>query len=220
MERMRIARDVRRDLERAVEVDPDDADALVGLIAFHRRAPGIVGGRERRADELLERLAELSPAHHATRRAMRNAEQQRYEQAAEAMGRALEAAPDASRQWRLRHARWLRLADRREAARQRLLGLLAAAPDYRPALFELGVLAREGGAAERLGIDALRRYLALPHWPTDPAPALAWQHLGRLYASAGERERARSALTRALGLDPELEPAREALDRIGAATPD
>lgn len=215
MSRMRIARDVRRDLERAVESEPENVDALVGLIAFHRQAPGIVGGRDRRADELMERLQRVSPGHHAMRIAMRNAEQERFEAAASAMSRAIEATERPPLVWRLREATWLRRAGAHAAAHERLLSLLARAPDYRPALFELGLLARDADLEAGLGLDSLRRYLSLPTWPGDPAPALAWQEIGRLAEGRGDTGRARSAYSQALRLDPTLSPSQSALERLG-----
>lgn len=219
MTRMRIARDVRRDLERAVESDPEHVDALVGLIAFHRQAPGIVGGRDRRADELMRRLATISPSHHDFRVAMRRADDERFAEAAAAMARALETAEHPPLEWRLREAEWLRRAGARAGARERLLGLLARAPDYGPALFEAGLLAGEGGLALRVGIDALRRYVSLPAWPGDPSLALAWTQQARLYDRSGAAEAARAALARALRLDPALESARDALKRLGGTPP-
>lgn len=207
---LRVARDVRRDLEQAVAFEPKHVDALVGLIAFHRQAPGIAGGRDRRADELMERLAGISPAHHALRVAMRSADEERYGDAVDAIAHALADAEYAPLKWRLREARWLSASGRHAAARQRLLALLARSPDFGPALYELGSVALASGTDGELGRDALRRYLALPAWPVDPDPARAWLNLGRLHAAGGDARRAEAAFRRSLALDPDKATARRA----------
>lgn len=55
-----LARQARKAFERAVQLDPDDPDALSDLIAYYRAAPAILGGSEAKARALAERLAALS----------------------------------------------------------------------------------------------------------------------------------------------------------------
>ena len=47
-----LSRKTRRELERAVELDDRDVDALTDLMEFYRRAPGFLGGGEEKVDEL------------------------------------------------------------------------------------------------------------------------------------------------------------------------
>lgn len=55
----RLARRMRGHFEDAVEVDPDHALAHLGLMQFHRFAPGIMGGRQRHFEFHQQRLIEL-----------------------------------------------------------------------------------------------------------------------------------------------------------------
>jgi tetratricopeptide (TPR) repeat protein len=46
-----LARKVKREFERASQLDPDNLEARFGLIEFYLRAPGILGGSLKKADE-------------------------------------------------------------------------------------------------------------------------------------------------------------------------
>lgn len=55
-----FARKTRDALERAVELDPDDPQALADLIRYYRAAPGFLGGSAEKARLLEERLQRTS----------------------------------------------------------------------------------------------------------------------------------------------------------------
>jgi len=52
----------RQYLERAVELDPKDLDALADLFDYYLEAPGFLGGGEEKAHRTAVRIAQLSPA--------------------------------------------------------------------------------------------------------------------------------------------------------------
>ncbi|MEM8548100.1 MAG: tetratricopeptide repeat protein, partial [Pseudomonadota bacterium] len=52
---------VRKSFTRALELDPDNTNALQGLIGFHTQAPGIVGGKKKEALRLAQQLATIEP---------------------------------------------------------------------------------------------------------------------------------------------------------------
>ena len=53
-----LAKKTRLALEQAVELDPEDADAVRDLIKYYRSAPGFLGGSDKKADALEQRLRE------------------------------------------------------------------------------------------------------------------------------------------------------------------
>ena len=55
-----LSRKTRRELERAVELDDRNVDALTDLMEFYRRAPGFLGGGEEKAEKIRIRLDELN----------------------------------------------------------------------------------------------------------------------------------------------------------------
>ncbi len=196
---MRVARRVRRDLETALESDPEHVGSMVALIAFHRQAPGIVGGEKATAEALMPRLKAVSAAHYQQQRAAESAAEGRFDAAVAAMREALESEADPPLAWTLRLGQWLGESGRAEDAFEIYLQVLARAPGYLPALHALGALSAESGKRLELGIDALSRFLAGPVWPGDPAPADAWEQLARLYEASGRIEAARDARARAEG---------------------
>lgn len=55
-----LARKTREALERAVELDPENPQALADLIRYYRTAPGFLGGSDEKARQLEERLQRTS----------------------------------------------------------------------------------------------------------------------------------------------------------------
>jgi len=212
---LRIARDVRRDLEHALKVMPEHIDALAALAAFHLRAPGIAGGDRQEAAALLARLGELAPSHRWFREAVELADDERFAEAVDSVALALSQADGPRPNWRIRMGDWLRRLDRDDAALEAYREALSGAPQHAGALYAFGRTAAESGLAIDTGIDTLQRFLALPRWPKDPEPKLAWWQLGRLHARAGCVDRAETAFRRALALDRDWREPRRSLQRLG-----
>lgn len=212
---LRIARDVRSDLEHALAVAPDHADALAALAAFHLRAPGIAGGDKDEAAALLARLGELAPLRRTFREAIELAEEERFAEAVERIALALSQADRARPDWRVRMGDWLHRMGRNEDALEAYRRALLEAPRHAGALYALGRTSAESGLAADAGINALQRFLAQPRWPQDPEPKLAWWQLGRIHARAGCAEEARAAFRRAMALDPDWRAPGRALERLG-----
>lgn len=55
-----LSRKTRRELERAVELDDHNIDALTDLMEYYRQAPSFLGGGEEKADKIRTRLDELN----------------------------------------------------------------------------------------------------------------------------------------------------------------
>jgi tetratricopeptide (TPR) repeat protein len=62
VEALRLAQKTRSALEYAVELDPDDPDAIADLIKYYRAAPSFLGGSIEKAEALEQRLEELMTA--------------------------------------------------------------------------------------------------------------------------------------------------------------
>jgi tetratricopeptide (TPR) repeat protein len=62
LSKMGPARKFKKEADAALAIDPRHMDALEGMIAFHRQAPGIVGGDKKKIPEMIERLSSADPA--------------------------------------------------------------------------------------------------------------------------------------------------------------
>lgn len=211
---LRIARDVRRDLEHALVATPGHVDAIAALAAFHQRAPRIAGGDKQAAADLMVRLGELAPARQHFREAVAFADEERFGEAVDRIGLAISQLERPRPDWLARMGDWLLQLDRGDDALEAYRRALAQAPRYAPALFGIGRLAAESGLAADDGIAALQHFLELSRWPQDPEARLAWWHLGRIHARAGCRDLAAAAFRRALDSDPGWAPARRSLDEL------
>ncbi|MDT8449807.1 MAG: tetratricopeptide repeat protein [Wenzhouxiangellaceae bacterium] len=209
-----IARALHDDLEQAIALEPENVDALDALIAFHRRAPGIAGGDRARARELQQRLAGLDRARALYRDARSHARRGDPGAALAALRRAIDAGPDAPREWLLQAARWADRLERPDEAVEWLEQLLDELPDDPAVLYELGRIGARHGTRLARAVEALERYLVLPKWPGDPGPEQAWMQLGLALQRCGRPDAAAEAFSRALALDPGLGQARKALAEL------
>lgn len=57
-----LARRFKSEAETAIALDPKHIDAREALISFHVRAPGLVGGDKKKAEQMAEEIAQIDPA--------------------------------------------------------------------------------------------------------------------------------------------------------------
>jgi len=62
LQKLSLAKQTKRALEKAVALDPDNAAALADLSSYYEQAPGFLGGDEAKAKAIRQRLATLRPA--------------------------------------------------------------------------------------------------------------------------------------------------------------
>ncbi len=61
MEKISLAHRFRKEIDRTLELDPNDVDSLQDLAQFYWHAPGMVGGDKSKARQTAERLFRISP---------------------------------------------------------------------------------------------------------------------------------------------------------------
>jgi len=88
-----IAHRFRKEIDRALELDPRDIQALRDLIQFYLLAPGIAGGDLRKAEATAERIGQIDPAEGCLAKARIAAFQKRSAETEALLRQAAQAQP-------------------------------------------------------------------------------------------------------------------------------
>jgi tetratricopeptide (TPR) repeat protein len=208
-----LARRVKAEFERAVELDPELLDAREGLIQFYLMAPGFMGGSEAKAREQQREIAKRDAVrgHQAASNVAWAAKDTAGTE--RALRAAIAAAPDSVRTviaLAQRQGAWGRVP----AAFSTLDEFLARHPRDIAIRFQVGRLAANYGQQLPRGEKVLRELLAEPEWEATnlrPSRAAVHYRLGMVLEKSGKKPGAKVSYERAVALDPQLKPAKDAL---------
>lgn len=209
-----MGRRVLKEMERSVELDPDQLDARASLAGFYAMAPAFMGGGMEKARAQAAELTRRSPMRGALARA-EIADQEKNRGAEETAYReAIAAAPDSSAAYFA-----LGYAYARDARGAEAFAILAEymkrRPDDRWSLYQAGRFAAISGRELDRGESALEEFLAAP--PADAYAvnfASAHVRLGQIAEKRGAKEQAREQYKTALKINPKNEAAKRALDAL------
>jgi tetratricopeptide (TPR) repeat protein len=207
-----LAKKVRTEFERAVELDPKSWQALTDLAEFYLEAPGIVGGGKDKARARAGVLASLNPAmaHYINGRI---AEKNKDTAAAEREYRtAIEASHGGAHAW-LNLALFYRHQNRLDEMEPALRTMESRPLDRPESLMDGGSILLRTGRNYALGIELVRKYLSGPTVEEGPA-FKAHYILGQLLEKQGDRSAAAQEYRAALALAHNYTRAQEALKRI------
>lgn len=206
-----LAKRARAEFERAVELDPRNAEAMADLGEFYSSAPGVVGGGAGKAAAVASKLDQVDPARAHELRAAIAKESGDSGTAERELKQAIEASHHPAFQWmRLAslYRKYKRWNDMESAVQS---GMAAAERDRHAGVaFFNGASAlikanRNPDLAEKL----LQMYLAAPA-DTEEAPAfVAHVWLAKLKAQRGDMDGARQERSAALALANGYKPAQD-----------
>jgi tetratricopeptide (TPR) repeat protein len=204
-----LAKKVRDEFERAVQLDGANVDALSDLGEFYTAAPGIVGGGKKKAQDVAQTLERYGPAQ-AHQLKGRLAEKDKNLTLAETE---FKAAVDASNQ---SADAWMALASfysRHRQSDQMLealhVGIDADAKAAKPhgaALVDGASLLTRNNQEPQLAIQLLRLYLASPNKSADTPAFQVHAQLSRLLEQQGDHEGAQQQIAAAAALAREYHP--------------
>lgn len=208
-----LARKVKKEFERASQLDPDNLETRFGLIEFYLRAPGVLGGSRKKAEEQAREIRKRSAleGYRAFGRLAEHAKD--FDQALREYGRAAAEFPgEAGPSYWIGalHARNKEYAKAFEVYEK----LLEKDPRPIAACYEIGRVAILSGQRLERGEECLKLYLQHEPQPDEPSLASAHYRLGLLYEKKGSRDLARREYSAALALEPSHQEAREALKKI------
>ena len=208
-----LARKVKKEFERASELDPESLEARFGLIEYYLRAPGILGGSLKKAQEQAREIRKRDALQGY--RAFGRLDEQRkdFDQALREYERAAAEFPGKAEPsyWigalHARNSDYAKAFDVYEKLLEKDSGQLMAC-------YHIGRVAVLSGQRLERGEECLKLYLRSDPKPDEPSLASAHYRLGLLYEKRGNRDLARREYSSALELEPARPDAREALKKI------
>lgn len=207
-----LAKKVRSEFERAVQLDPNAWQARTDLAEFYLEAPGIVGGGKDKARAQADAIAALNPAiaHWVTGRI---AEKNKDNAAAEREYRAaIDASQGGAHAW-LNLALFYRHTNRIDEMEQALRTMESRPLDRPESLMDGGSIVLRSGHDYALGVRLVRQYLSSATVEEGPA-FKAHYVLGQLLEKQGDRQAAAEQYRAALALAHNFTRAQEALKRV------
>jgi Flp pilus assembly protein TadD len=208
-----LARKTREELERAVELNPDDIDSRVDLSEFYIEAPGIVGGGEDKARAQARQIGDKDPAHEHWVYARIAEKKHDMATAEREYHRMIEASNGDSEAW-LNLALFYSHAKRYDEM-ERALVATSQAPISKPdVLVDVAQNLYRTGRNFTLAVKVIKRYFALG--PVEEAPAFKAHYLlGMLLEKQGDKAGAAREYQASLALARQFELAQQALIRVG-----
>jgi tetratricopeptide (TPR) repeat protein len=208
-----LAKKVRTEFERAVELSPNNWEARTDLAEFYLEAPAIIGGGEDKARAQAALLAPLNPAiaHWVIARID---EKNKDTAAAEQEYRAaIDSSHGGARAW-VNLAGFYRRLSRFDDMEQALRTMESGPLDRTAALVDgAGILLRSGRDYP-MAIRLVRRYVASSTTVEEAPVFKAHCLLGELFEKQGDRPAAAEEYRAALAMAHGYRPAQEGLKRV------
>ena len=206
-----MAKRVRNEFERAVQLDPNSWEARTDLAEFYLEAPGIVGGGKDKARAQADALTTLKPAM-AYYIVARIAEKNRDNATAEREYRAaIDASQGGAHAW-LNLALFFRHTSRWDEMEQAIHTMESRPMDRPESLIDGASILFRTGRNFPYAIQLLKRYLSCP---VEAEPAFKAHYLlGQLLEKQADRPAAADEYRAALALAHGYARAEEALQRV------
>lgn len=210
-----LARKVKAEFEKAVELDPTLIDAREGLVGFYSQAPGFMGGSMDKARQQAAEIAKLSP-YRGQLASARIARQERDTAAEEkAYKGAIAAAPDSINTY-VALAALYRRALRWDDAFATYEQVMKVKPDEPVAHLGWGAVAVLSGKSLDRGERELKHFLGVATVEKQGYQYVAGGHfrLGQLYERTNRKDLAKAEYSEALRIHPQHPDAKKALDAL------
>jgi len=205
--------------ELAIECDPRNIDAHMGVLQFYVMAPGFLGGGLDKAEETVATIAALDPfaGHQAWAFVARQSDDLEGAEAAYLTAARIDTLdPEGWQPLGMFYIEVSRYEDAIAVAER----VLRLDPDEPGAVYQLAKAHLLLGDDLRAAEAGFLRYIESDGRPRRPSLASAHWRLGMVYEKGGDRVSARREWERALGLEPEHEEAAADLDTLRAEHPE
>src|SRR3984885_1318505 len=204
-----LAKKVRDEFERAVQLDGKNVDALSDLGEFYTAAPGIVGGGKNKAQGVVQALEPLEPAQGHQLEGLLAEKDKNYRVAEAEFKAAVETShrsPDAWMALASYYARHKQSDQMLEALHAGIEADAKAAKPHGPALVDgAGILSRSHQDLQ-LATQLLMLYLASPNQSADAPAFQVHAKLSRLLEQQGDHAGAQQYIEAAAALAHDYHP--------------
>ncbi len=194
-------------------MDPNNTDAIDGIITFHTEAPGIAGGSKDKAKQYANRLMELDKYEGIRAFAKIYEKQKKYALAEKEYKSAIIEFPDKTDP-RFSLGYFYQRRQKFDNAFEVFEQMVADSSDNWSALYQIGRTGALSGQNLDRAEACYKLYLQNERGPNNPSLASAHWRLGMVYEHKRQKDLAGKEYRAALKLDPELEQARKALKKL------
>ncbi|MBW1758594.1 MAG: tetratricopeptide repeat protein [Deltaproteobacteria bacterium] len=208
----------KKELQRAIDLDPENVDALTEEVGYLGNAPGIAGGDLDKAREKAQELRKYDKRAAAQMLAQIEMKDGHPDKAIQALEELVEATPD---DWpsRFQLAMMLQGEERYQDADLQFAAVVDG-DDRRLSLGALYQRARTrvlGKYDQEKAVELLQEYAELPAADLTGLPSASSAHwrMGNAYEQLSRKPDARAAYQTALRLDPKNKDAKKALKSLG-----
>ncbi len=208
-----LAPKIRREFERAVQLDAENVDARLDLMEFYIQAPGLMGGSLEKARVEAAEIGRRDRLRGSGASGRIAEYEKRFDAALAEYGRAAREFPERIEPVVWTENLWIGKKDYGRAFGA-VDAFLERNPASMPGCYQLGRLAALSGERGGPGAECLKRYLVYEPKPGEPGRAWAHVRLGQIQEKRGDRAAARREYEEALSLDASLKEAREGVKRV------
>jgi tetratricopeptide (TPR) repeat protein len=208
-----LAKKIKKEFERAVELDPHNLDARDDLITFYLQAPGIAGGSVSKAKEEAAKIEQLDPLRGAMAHAAVALDQKDFAGAEHQYRSAIASYPE-SLSVRYGLGILMTRGEKYDEAIALFDSILAAHPDELIARYQIGRTGALSGKQLDRAEQELKTVLAAPPRENGPRPAGAHWRLGMVYEKQGKKDQAKAEYEKSLAIDPGFDEAKKSLAKL------
>ncbi len=198
-----LAKKVKSEFERAVQLDSKNVDALSDLGEFYTAAPGIVGGGKDKAQALVQVLEPLDPVQAYQLKARLAEKDKKYPLAETEFKAAVAASHQSADAWMAlasfyaRHKQWDQMLEALHAGTD---ADAKAAKPHGPALVDGAGILNRSHLEPQLATQLLTLYLASPNQSADAPAFQVHAQLSRLLEQQGDHAGAQQHIEAAVAL--------------------
>jgi tetratricopeptide (TPR) repeat protein len=204
-----LAKKVRSEFERAVQLDSKNIDALSDLGEFYTAAPGLVGGGKNKAQGVVQALQSLEPAQAHQLEGILAEKDKNYRVAEAEFQAAVESSHQSPDAWMALAAYYARHKDTGQMLKALHAGIDAdakAAKPHGPALVDAADIVSRNQQDLQLAVQLLTLYLASPNQSAEAPAFQVHAQLSRLFEQQGDHARAQQHLEAAAALAHDYHP--------------